>query len=384
MKSFIHKTVTLLFFLLIISGCREKYSSNVANLDSMEIIELDSTTSEFCFTPIKCSVPMDGISRTINYSDYSFYLAKSRRQIYCIENDTVIGILESVGRGRGEYVHIEDFCYDEGQKMLYVVDQKKILKYSVPSMVFIESVAINYTTDGMIALDSERLLIKCSYYTDDTYKDLYDGICVVSSITGEILSQCLEYDYYSTFCFSKSDFRKIGNNLLLPKTGPYNNTIISFDLESLSTKEIESFSFNPRWRLSKNLTRLLKKDHMKFEQDYFESNSYCNGCHYPSIVNSRLTYWCFAIDNGVNNGIVVIKNGEDNNCRSFKISGTNIKVSPRYIKDNKCYTLIEGEAESIIEDWDELSPLGKEIYETMKAQPFNNPVLLSFTVDKGL
>ena len=28
--------------------------------------------------------------------------------------------------------------------------------------------------------------------------------------------------------------------------------------------------------------------------------------------------------------------------------------------------------------------LGKKIYDAMNAQPFNNPVLLSFTVDKGL
>lgn len=383
MKPLIYKTMTLLFSLCIISGCKGNYSTNVVNLDTMEIIEMDSTTSDYCLTPIKCSVPMDGIVRTIDYSDYTFYLGRSRKKIYCIENDTVIGILESVGRGRGEYVRIEDYCYDERQKLLYVVDQKRILKYSVPSMEFIESIDINFTTSGMIALDTERLLIKCSYFTDDTYNNLYDGVCIVSSKTGEILKQCLKFDYYSTFCFMKCDFQKDGNNVLLPMADPYINRIVSFDLSNYSTKEIESFSFNPRWRLSKKMTRLLKKDHIKFEID-FDDEFYCNGCHFPSFINSRLTYWCYAIENGKNNGGVVIKSGDETICRLFNISGTNILVSPDYVKDNKCYSLIEGETESIIEDWDELSPLGREIYETMKAQPFNNPVLLSFTVDKGL
>ena len=37
-----------------------------------------------------------------------------------------------------------------------------------------------------------------------------------------------------------------------------------------------------------------------------------------------------------------------------------------------------------ITDIDNLSPLGNEIYDAMKSQPFNNPIMYCFTVDKGL
>ena len=42
------------------------------------------------------------------------------------------------------------------------------------------------------------------------------------------------------------------------------------------------------------------------------------------------------------------------------------------------------DAESIITDPENVSDFGKEIYNVMKAQPFNNPILLSYTVDKNI
>ena len=59
-------------------------------------------------------------------------------------------------------------------------------------------------------------------------------------------------------------------------------------------------------------------------------------------------------------------------------------ICPYYYKDNHFVVVIYRSVESLVTDKDELSDFGKEICSKMNAQPFNNPVLLSFTVDKDL
>ena len=54
------------------------------------------------------------------------------------------------------------------------------------------------------------------------------------------------------------------------------------------------------------------------------------------------------------------------------------------MKDGYCFDIVEGPTEKFITDIDNLSPLGNEIYDAMKSQPFNNPIMYCFTVDKGL
>ena len=70
--------------------------------------------------------------------------------------------------------------------------------------------------------------------------------------------------------------------------------------------------------------------------------------------------------------------------RHFYVSGTSIRINSYFIKDNNNFQVIDYAPESIITDPENVSDFGKEIYNAMKAQPFNNPILLSFTVDKNI
>ena len=134
-------------------------------------------------------------------------------------------------------------------------------------------------------------------------------------------------------------------------------------------------------------THSIAKDLTKGEdiKDKFrELSTYCKGCHYTAKNNSELIYWCFPKENKIGREIAVIKNGNKIYRRSFCISGTNIVASPDYVKGNRCFAIIEGTPESIITDQENLSDIGHEIYDVMETQSFNNPVLLSFTIDNGL
>lgn len=381
------KLFYLLISLLMISltGCKDHYSENIIDLDVFEEVELSSQTSDVNVTSVKCAIPMDEILRMIGYDDYIFMLGTHRNQIYCVQGDSVISILDAAGRGHGEYSIINDFTFDEKQNILYVNADQKIMKYDIPTMSFLGAVDISFTTSSMIALNSDEMLVNCSFIEDDSNSKVYRGICKVSLTDGSILNKYYELDYFNNFCFISNDFSKSGSEYLLSLGGAFVNKVVSLNIEDGSVKELDSFSFSEKWRLSKNAIKQLKRNESDFKS-YFWDNcpQYCRGCHYPAIINNRLTYWFFPEDNEVGREIAVIKDGERTICKYFRIPGTNITVNPYFVKGNCCVYVIQGTAKSIIDNSRELSDLGKEIYNAMSNQSVNNPVLLSFTIDKGL
>ena len=379
-----HWKLLVLSGLICISGCN-KYSESIIDLDSIEEIELSPMTSDVDIIPIKCSVPMDGIRRAVEYNDYIFMLGRARKNIYLIQKDTVVAILDAVGRGHGEYSYIEDFAYDEKTRVLYVNADKKFMKYNVPSMTFIESSEIDYSTIGMVSLNSDELLVNCSFLEEEKSRESYNGLCVVSAATGEIKRSCYRFGFYDEYCLMLEDLVKNGEEVLLPVGGVYENRILSLNTKTGFSKELDSFSFSSKWRVPHKLVKIArKKDGFAFEQEAIERNAYCDGCHFPVIVNSRLTYWCYPEENGTDRPIVIIKDGDKAVCRLFTVPGTSIRINPHYAKDNSFVKVIGYAAESIVTEPKKLSDFGREIYNTMKAQPFNNPILLSFTVDKGI
>ena len=372
-------------FICFMVSCGEKYSENVLDLDEVEEVDLSSTTSDIDIIPIKCSVPMDGVHRMTVFDDYSFILGDGDETIYCIQEDSVVAILNSVGRGHGEYTYIDDFTYDEESKILYVRNNEKLLRYSVPSMSFLGSSDITYTTIGMIVLNPDEILANCSFWEDDTYKEFFNGLCVVSTVTGEIIRRCFKFGLYDDFCLMFNELVKTQDGILIPVAGVYKNKILLLDATTGLTKELDSFSFSEKWRVPKNLIKLIKKsDGYAFSLEADKRTVFCDGCHDPRYVNSRLTYWCYPEQEKSDKPILVIRDKDRFINRHFIVSGTSLRINSSYVKGDRFIKVIDKDAESIITDPDNVSDFGKEIYRVMKAQPFNNPILLSYTVDKNI
>lgn len=379
----------LLFFLFssffVLCGCKGDYSERVLDLNDIEEIELNTKTSDINIVPIKCSEPMDGIRSVKAYDEYMFLQGTTRKKIYCFNGDSVISILESAGRGHGEYSYIDDFEYDEKTHILYVYSDGRLFKYSVPTMSFLESLDVTYSTIGMVMLNPDEILVNCSYWEDNSYKESYHGLCIVSSATGEIVKQCKRFGFYDEYCLMFSDLVRNGDDVLFPSCDVYNNRIYSMNVANDSLNEIDCFSFSNKWRLPKSLIKYARKrDAYSFESESMKRSVFCDGCHIPAIVNNRLVYWCYPEEDGLNKPVVIIKDKDHYINKTFKISGTKIRISPYYYHNNFFYKVINGAPESIITNPDTVSEFGKEIYEIMKTQAFNNPVLLLFTVDKGL
>jgi hypothetical protein len=356
---------------------------NIIDFDEISEVELDTSSSDIMIVPIKSSIPMDKIRRSFCYNDYTFLLSGSKKMIYCIYKDTVISVLNAVGRGRGEYTYINDLAYSEEEKVIYVNTDIGLYKYEVPSMSFLGSTNIDFSTDGMISLNSKELLVNCSYSLHEG-EEAYTGICIVSKETGKVIKQCIDLDYYNTTCYLTHDLERCNDMIILSIGGVKENKVVSWNEETDSVIELFSFGFAPKWKLTRKQTRLLKKKHREFDSEMYSRMVYCDGCHYPTIINSNLAFWCFPFENEIKKKIAVIQKMDKSIYRSFKISGTNITVNPSFVKDNYCVKIIEGSAESLVNAPEKLSLLGKEIYDTKKSQLFNNPIMLFFTIDKNI
>ena len=379
------KMLLSISFIFFLSGCREKYSENVLDFDDVEDVDLSPLTSDIDIIPIKCSVPMDGIREIKFFDDYTFLFGLKRKELYCVKNDSVISILNAVGRGHGEYTYIDDFTYDEESKILYVRNNQILLRYSVPSMSFLGSSDITYTTTGMIALNPDEILANCSFWEDDTYKENFNGLCIISTATGEIIKRCFKYGFYDGLCLYEDDIVKYKDEIIMPVAGVYNNKVISLDPQTGGTKDLDYFCFSPKWRLPKDLIKLaLKWDSFNYSQEEEKRTVFCDGLHSPTIINSRLAYWCYPEEDGSDKPVLVIKEKEKYIKRHFFVSGTSLRINSYTVKNNCCIKVLSKDAESIITDPDNASDLAKEIYRVMKAQPFNNPILLSYTVDKNI
>lgn len=372
--------VVQLLFVLALCSCGDQ--GVVVDVDNVELVELNEENSDIRIVPIKCSFPMDDIIRCVGYDDYIFMLGMSRKQIYCIEGDSVVSVLDASGRGHGEYSYINDFTYSATEKNLYVQGDGRFYQYSVPSMSFIRSFESEVTPGGMIVLNPNEILMKCSY--KERKEEVYRGVCVVSSHTGEVIKKCRDFEFINTQWFMHRDLSVCDQGVLYPVNSFNNNDLVFYDTESEKEEKVFSFSYNSKWRIPRRLVKLSHKDPLFFSREYNERELYCEGCHYPAFINSRLTFWSFPRENDVVKSVVTIIKDDKPVSRSFKVSGTEMTPSPYYINGIYCVDIIKSLDDIEIIDPNNASSLALELNRIVKAQQFDNPVLLCFTVDKWL
>lgn len=368
--------LSVLMLPLLIDSCSNGIKE--IDVDDVDIVEFDKNDADARIIPIKCPVPIDGVYRCIAYDDYVFIQGLSSHNIYCIQNDTVVGILETTGRGRGEYTTINDFGYSPYEKVLYVSADQKLLKYTVPDFSFVSSVDIAVTSLNMIFLNENEILMNSSFY-EENGKDVYRGICLVSVQTGEVLKRCYDFDFVSKKMMLKHDITQVEGGFLFSHNSFVENRIMFYDISAGSTRELFRLKFNADWKVPKRLIKLAKKDKVLYAMEDYKETRHLEGVHYPDITPSGLTFWCFPRENNKARPVSVLVKDDKIIRRTYKISGTDIDPSPHCLKNGYCLEIVSS-TDFDDERADELSPFGRELKRIADAQPFDNPVLLYFKV----
>ncbi len=375
LRRFVLPIVLVLIMLFV--DCSE--GTIVVDVDNVDIVDLNDIRQDVQIIPIKCDYPMDEIDRGIAYDDYIFLLGESMKQIYCIQKDTVISILDATGRGRGEYSYINDYAYCQYEHILYVRADKKLMRYSVPEMEFIGSTDISFTSRTMIFLNPDEILTNCSFYVENG-KDVYGGICRVSSKTGEVLERCYDLDFMAKRMLMSWDMMPMQGGIIFPESSLTRNRIMFYDTASGFTNELFSYSFNSNWKVPRRLVKLAEKDHMLYAMEAYKDDRYLEGGHFPSLSDSALLFWCFPIEGDYGRQVAVIVKDGKVTCRSYAVAGKDRCVSPSFIHNGYFVDVI---ASDLFEDIDKtsLSPFAAGLKKVVDAQPFDNPVFLYFKVE---
>lgn len=353
--------------------------TDIVDVDNVETVELDDVTTDLRIVPVKCAFPMDEIHRVTAYDDYIFLFGMSGKNIYCIENDSVISTLDAIGRGRGEYSYINDFAYSPIEHMLYISADHKLMKYSVPEMEFIGSTDINVTSATMIVLSPDELLFNGSFF-EDNKSDVYRGFFKVSAQTGKVVERCYDFDYESKTMLMSWDLTPMPGGFVFPRNSLTSNRIMFYNTETGNTDELFSFSFNSKWKVPKRLIRLAKKDPMIYALERYKETRHLEGGHFPCITDSALVFWCFPREGDDTRQVAVIVKDGKVACRSYMIPGMDFGFSPFFLHNGYCVDIVTTTSFDNASESD-LSPLGSRLKRITDNQPFDNPVFVYFKVD---
>lgn len=379
MKKVLKSAATIIISALCCLAESCSYSTKVVDVDSYDTVELNNQDVDLRIIPIKCDFPMDALYRSVAIEDYIFMLNMSMSVIYCVQNDTVISVLNAKGRGRGEYSYISDFTYSSEEKILYVsTDDHRLLKYSVPDMNFVSMTDLSVTPLYMKRIDSDKMVMACSFVEENNI-DVYSGICEVSSQTGKVLERKLKFSYINNKMLMPGDFISVPGGFILPVNSLTENRIVYYNTSDGSTEELFRFKFNSNWKVPKRLIKLAEKDKMLYAMEDYKETRHLEGAHYPDITPSGLTFWCFPRENNEARTVSVQVKDDQIIRRTYKISGTDIDPSPHFIQNGYCVEMFSS-TDFDDERADELSPFGRELKRIADAQPFDNPVLLYFKV----
>lgn len=324
---------------------------------------------------VKSSFPLSEITSGKLFDDNCFFMDSKSRILYYMRSDSIVSMLNSFGRGHGEYESITSYAYNEDEQCVYVYDSGKsqLLKYSVPDFSFISSSTFELR---IIAMEyyNQKLLAVCS---NNLGKKSFHGIYEISLNNGsyKLLRKML---FMETHFIEEASFFRDDEFLYLVIPG-YDNTICRYDGNSLET--ISKFFYG-----SRNLeSKIFTVDENKAE-DYSEAlltlmtGEYSVGGYYSSMRDSSfLSFWHATKENEKLLFLITTVFNGSSNSYSLMLPDLSIPIVPCCNYNGLYISIIENNVPELTDnEYKSLSVLEKTIIDSLKKQSYDNPVLVYY------
>ncbi len=344
-------------------------------------IAIEDIAKEIVVKPIVGDEPIDHIWGVSGSSNDFIIGNGSRETFYHIKDGRLVEKLHAIGRGPGEYsVQLLVFSYLPADSLFCGYDQNmgQILFYKTSPFRFdskfdIKRFAKNKQFEEMIVLGRDHLLLTFKQQKEDIAY-VY-GKCAVYEYDGHSINKVIDIEQDVSYAHACDMFVRSGNDVLMSVLEEksmlyrYSNgkktkvaTIDYGDMEMDKTKvDIKGDVGDD------NVVRtfISYNDHL------------ATGCNFAHLTDSVMTYWiCPILDDNYYRYLTIATR---DNVQNYKvhIGGLNFDVLPNMV-DNGVYTmLINGGWETIINEDEELSPVGKRIIDALKGNDYD-PVILQF------
>ena len=343
-------------------------------------IAIEDIAEEIVVRSIVADEPIDHIWGVSGSSNDFIIGNGSRETFYHIKDGRLVEKLHAVGHGPGEYsVQLLVFSYLPADSLFCGYDQNmdQILFYKTSPFRFdskfdIKRFAKNKQFEEMIVLGRDHLLLKFKQQKEDIAY-VY-GKCAVYEYDGHSINKVIDIEQDVSYDHACDMFVRSCNDVLMSVLVEksmlyrYSNgkktkvaTIDYGDMEMDKTKvDIKGDVGDD------NVVRT------------FVSYKECaTGCNFAHLTDSVMTYWiCPILDDNYYRYLTIATR---DNVQNYKvhIGGLNFDVLPNMV-DNGVYTmLIKGDWETIINEDQELSPVGRRIIDALKGNDYD-PVILQF------
>jgi len=383
LRLFVCITATVLLF----TECKKTQSFvnfvSITDCDKAQEVAFEDVATDVRIVPLISDEPVGGCTGIKCYGSTVLVRADQGKSLFIFEDGKQIAHLCKVGRGRGEYTLIGDFVFSPSNKLIYIkgaAGNNNILTYSVPDLQFKGSFDGGDFT-AFAEHDDSTLICRMVNEEDQKFADYF-----IDSRTGKKLAIAREVGVVSLMFNNEMDYYTPDHRILL-ETGGVNT--ISEMPAIIGDKEeiIRQFDFGAN-------SLPAKYDSINYQDDpdilvndflsYMISNTDVVLMVKQAVATDNAVSFWYQTLQSTDNGTFCRINDDDEIIKysGFKASGTTKGITPRGISEKGQYVaLLEETPETFFEEGaDERSEFSSRLENAMKAQAFNNPVLVFYNI----
>ena len=369
---------------MLFTGCKKSSSVHdgiltINDANNCQEVAFENVATDIRIVPLISDEPIDELLSPTCYGSTTVAVSSDLYSLYFFEDGKLTAKLNKVGRGPGEYLFIGKYAYSPSTKTVYVYSgqDKAILKYSVPDMTFKGSFEISSVLS--LAEHDDTTLIARMRYQDK------NGIYFIDARDGQVRGMLKEANGYSATIASVgsigyytpiyrivTDMGSVNTVSEVPTgIGQDEKVLLRFDFgkDGLPAKY-------DNLELSDEGLDLLM-EFATYAADHV--NTLICEIRYVRADEDAVSFWFFQASPMDMRYIRV----EDNNIvkyKGLKAKGFKAQFNPSSVTDNGYVTLITGLPESVFDESGERSEFSASLEKVMKAQAFNNPVLIFYNI----
>ncbi len=340
-------------------------------------IAIEDIADEIVVKPIVSDEPIGSIRRIDGVSNDFIAGDVHCTTFYHIKDGRLVEKLYAVGRGPGEYpTQLVDFAYLSADSLFYGYELNigQIMCYKTSSFKFdskfdIKRFAENKRLEDLIVLGRDRILLTFKQLQPD-HSYVY-GNCAVYEFDGHSIKKIIDLGQD----LDRNMFMRLGNDVLMSVLEE--KSVLYRYANGKKTKVATIDYGDMEMGKSKVDVKVSVGDDNVVRTFISLKDDCATGCHFAHLTDSVMTYWvCPNFDDIYYRYLTIATRDQVQNYK-VHIGGLNFDVLPDMV-DNGVYTmLIQGDWETIINEDEELSPVGKRIIEAMKGNDYD-PVILQF------
>lgn len=355
---------------------------SITDCDKSQEVAFEDVATDISIVPLISDEPIGGCNTVKCYGSIVLVRADQDQSLFIFEDGKQIAHLCKVGRGRGEYTRIGDFVYSPMNNILYIKGSagiNTVLVYSFPDLQFLRSFDGGDFT-AFAEHDDSTLICRMVNEEDQKFADYF-----ISAKNGEKLAIAKEATITSLMFNTDMNYYTPQHRILLEtgsvstisempaRIGDKERIIRQFDFgENSVPVRFDSINFidNPESILTDYLDYLLTNRDVVVNINQAVADK------------GSVSFWYKAIGSQEASYCRINENGEMVRYCGLKASGTKTGLKATGVTEKSQYvTLIEGLPETLFdEESHERSEFSAKLENTMKAQAFNNPVLVFYNV----